>query len=307
MPKETEGKKEGESVEPEKGTPKEGEEEKVDKDPKAALEDAAAEEASEGVEEAPSPFTELFKDIPEDDRGPLLARYIDGLPDDEKVKLPWVEDAARKGEELSHRRASQEERDRQAISEESAGKQSSQAVTGIEDHLDEVRQSLLKGEKTEFNIGYLKEALESYATAESQIRNRGFIRTISTQLVSLIDTEGDPLTPDQLQKMLGEGGGTFQDIFRAYVTEYGSRRYNSGLAAGEEGAQSRDSDWRKTELAAMRAEIQKDNGGPTDEPDTAEGTMASALSNAPLDDKASPAEKISAGLRSHRKVKKGKI
>ncbi len=302
--------KEGEGVEQEKETPKEGEKEVVEKDPTAVLEKAAEEESSEGeeVKEEPSPFNKLFEGVPQEDRGPLLARYIDELSDEEKKSLPWVEDAARKGEELSHRKASQEERDRQAISEQVSGEQSSQAVIGIENHLDEVRQSLLKGDKAEFNIGYLKEALESYATAESQIRNRGFIRTISTQLVSLIDTEGDPLTSDQLQKMLGEGGGTFQDIFRAYVTEYGSRRYNAGLTAGEEAAQSRDTDWRKTELAAMRAEIQRDNGGPTDEPDTAEGTMASALSNAPLREGASPAEKISTGIRQHRKSgKKGKV
>lgn len=302
MPEKEEGK--GESVSPEGKDEKTEEGEERSSDPGAALEESAEGETSEeGTPPEPTPFERMMEGVPKEERAAVLERYMSTLSDEEKGELPWVRERTQQDERLSERQASEAESRRQATTRELADRQSAEALLEIETHLDEVREGVIGGKNTGYDVDLLGRGFEKYAAAQAQIRNRGFISTISTTIVQLIEGEGDPLTNEDLQRITEDTGGTFQGILKGYMGELGRRRYEAGLEAGRKEAQSKDATWRASELAAIRSELQAGgDGGVETEPDAVTGVSESLeAASETVPDSASPAEKITVGIREHRR------
>lgn len=279
--------------------PKASEDSTADKpsDPSAAAVIESLEEADAPVAE-PTPFENLLNSVPAEQRAALIARTVDSLSDEEKASLPWVKGKATEDSQQEQRRVNQQqERKRQGTLKVLEAK-SSTALVAINAHVKEV----IDGTKDSFDQTYLEQQLESYASSESSLRNNQFITAISETIVGLLEETGDPLTPDELQVIAADADGSFQSIFSSYLKEYGQRQFKLGEEQGQNGANSHDSVWRETEIAAIRAELQGegklDNGEP--EPVAA---VASSLAASVSVGTMSSEDKIRQGLQDNRQKK----
>lgn len=214
-------------------------------------------------EEAPaSAFDKLFEGLTDpDDIEAAIERAREKLPEDRRQ--PKVDTAITEAQN-----AALTEQRRTATKRENETKRDS-ALKRLNGHLKEVRQRITADDPSDpriatlpddYDADLLSTAIEEITQAEVALADHEARDLLTAAISSRLEKHGGALSNERFREIAASVADNKVEhgIIGAYLDELGDRRYQTGLAEGEAKAQSRDEQWRKAEVAAVRAELMRD-------------------------------------------------
>lgn len=211
--------------------------------------EAVPAEGTETVDDKPSPFDRI--EDPEEIEA-VIERLRERLPEEKRQPKPEVDPAA----EAAQAEALRVEARR------SAEARRAEASEKLNAHLLETRTKLRGTKDTDpdpdadYDPKLITEELANIIEAEVTLRSDNFRTSVDGAFNDLLRQHGGPIPDDRMKQLLGEvRAGKYPSGIHALFSELGERRYEAGLAKGQEEAQARDEKWRKAERAAIRAEL----------------------------------------------------
>ena len=263
----------------------------VSEETKAGDETAQADAATETKdtpgeerEETPEPtrFEKLIAETEDSgQRRDMIQRVIDGLPEEEREKLPALQSqlaTAEAGKQQDAMRAREDQRRGQirGYEEQSTGAQS-RIDSHIKETLTKTRAQAKDLDNEDPDISYdnglISKSISEIVEAEVFLRDQDSRRIFGDAVVSRIHNLGDPIDTGRLQEMArqadSEDGKRKHGMVGAYLDELISRASKAGYAEGlKEGGERLDR-FKSSELSAYLSDEMR---GMDMEPNTEKGT-----------------------------------
>ena len=202
-----------------------------------------------GEEEPKSAFDKLTEGLTDPDEiEAIRERLLEKLPEDRRK--PKVEATAEEAQS-----AILAEQRRQESKRQHEGQRDS-AVGRLNAHLKEVKTKLTAGDEGEYDADLLTGAINEIVQAEIALADQGARELFSTALSTRLQKHGGPVSDERFKELVKAVAENKVEhgIVGAYLDEYGERRYQTGLAEGEQKEHDKREVWVKGELAARWAQ-----------------------------------------------------
>ena len=213
------------------------------------IEEPKPEGETAGEEEPQSAFDKLTEGLTDPDEiEAIRERLLEKLPEDRRK--PKVEATAEEAQS-----AILAEQRRQESKRQHEGQRDS-AVGRLNAHLKEVKTKLIAGDEGEYDADLLTGAINEIVQAEIALADQGARELFSTALSTRLQKHGGPVSDDRFKELVKAVAENKVEhgIVGAYLDEYGERRYQTGLAEGEQKEHDKREVWVKGELAARWAQ-----------------------------------------------------
>ena len=223
----------------------------------------------------PTPFEKLVSQTKDsDERIAMIQRAIDGLPDEQRERLPALQARLAQAQGVSDReQAAAQERSRQEAVRGAEDKRTS-AQGQLNDHLLDVLKRASDPDR-EGEINYdpavINGSIDNLVAAEVYLQNQNVRQFFSEAVLSRLHELGDPISEERYTEMArwadGEGQQK-QGMVGAYLDEMISRAEKRGYERRDVETKAELERFKKSELSAFlegkmrEANLEPDTGKP---------------------------------------------